>query len=68
MATTVTIEGQPFQPTARECVEALERGVVSHARHDRTNIALLHVYYRGAIYTILINVTGMTCQAARLSP
>jgi hypothetical protein len=56
--------GEAFEPTERQCLEALESGtVVPLAKADAPFRAEAYVYHRGWIFLIIMQGGTISCQA-----
>lgn len=62
-AQQIFIEGVQVEPTAGECIRAIERGVQIDAQDDRRRGGLSYFVFDGRLYLIMIGHGNMTCVA-----
>lgn len=62
-AQQIVIEGVQIEPTAGECIRAIERGVQIEAPEDRPRRVNAYFVYDGRMYLIMLAFGHMTCVA-----
>ena len=62
-AQQIVIEGTPVEPTAGECIRAIERGVQIVAPDDRPRGGRSYFVFDGRLYLIMIGHGSLACVA-----
>lgn len=58
-----SIQGEAYQPTVRECRNALENGNIIPLASDNPRVARAYVFYDKSVYLIITQGGGISCRA-----